>query len=141
MKLQYNKVCKFLIIGNYHFLLSLIHPFKKMKRWKLDVIVYWVIGAGCCKYKNLNISSLNHMLNFTKRCLNVKKHLLCVEWGNRGFIWWTNCMEMKKEEKTTLVTVNLYIVKNCWLQHNVFLFFKSSELSNAPWIHANWDKS
>ena len=31
----------------YHFDISLIHLFKKMKHWNLDISGYWVIGAGC----------------------------------------------------------------------------------------------
>ena len=41
------KIYKFLVVNIYHFLSSLIHPFKKMKHWKLNTIGYWVIGAGC----------------------------------------------------------------------------------------------
>ena len=36
--------------------------------------------------------SLNPMLPFTKRCSNVKKHLLCVEWDEIGFMLWANCI-------------------------------------------------
>ena len=35
------------IFNNYHFDISLIHLFKKMKHWNLDISGYWVIGAGC----------------------------------------------------------------------------------------------
>ena len=41
----------------YHFQFSLIDPFKKMKHWKLDIIVYQVIGAGCLIEKGLELSS------------------------------------------------------------------------------------
>ena len=36
--------------------------------------------------------SLNPMLPFTKRRSNVKKHLLCVEWDEIGFMLWANCI-------------------------------------------------
>ena len=35
------------IVDIYHFYLSLIHLFKKMKHWNLDIIGYCVIGASC----------------------------------------------------------------------------------------------
>ena len=47
MKFQYNEICQFLVVDIYNFSFSLIHPFKKMKHWKLDIIDYLVIGAGC----------------------------------------------------------------------------------------------
>ena len=47
MKWQYNEICQFLVTDIYYFWFSLIHPFKKMKHWKLDLIDSLVIGAGC----------------------------------------------------------------------------------------------
>ena len=47
MKWQYNKICQFLVVDIYHFWLSVIHSFKNIKHWKLDIIGYWVIRAGC----------------------------------------------------------------------------------------------
>ena len=38
------KICQFLVVDIYHFYFSL---FQKMKHWKLYIISYWVIGAGC----------------------------------------------------------------------------------------------
>ena len=37
---QYNKTGQFLIVDIYHLQFSCIHPFKKMKHWKLDIIGY-----------------------------------------------------------------------------------------------------
>ena len=31
----------------YHFWMAHIHLLKKMKHWNLEIIGYWVIGAGC----------------------------------------------------------------------------------------------
>ena len=48
-----SKTQPFLIIDIYHFCLSLIHIFIKIKHWNLDIISYWVIGAGCWRVWNL----------------------------------------------------------------------------------------
>ena len=50
------------------FLFSNIHPFKKMKHWKLDIISYWLIGAGCLIEKGLELSPSppNHSNDFRK---------------------------------------------------------------------------
>ena len=47
LKWQYSEIWPFLIVDIYHFWMSLIYHFKKTKHWNLDIIVYWVIGAGC----------------------------------------------------------------------------------------------
>ena len=57
MKWQYNKICQFLVVDVYHFQFSLIHPFKKMKHWNLDITGYWVIGAVCYNEKGLELST------------------------------------------------------------------------------------
>ena len=40
------QVCQVLVVDICHFQFSLIHPLKKTKHWKLDIIDYRVIGAG-----------------------------------------------------------------------------------------------
>ena len=42
-----NEICQFLVVDIYHFQFSLIHSFKVMKYWKLDINGCWIIGAGC----------------------------------------------------------------------------------------------
>ena len=40
LKWQYSEIWPFVIVDIYHFQLSLIHLFKKMKHWNLDIIGY-----------------------------------------------------------------------------------------------------
>ena len=40
MKWQYNEICQFLVADIYHIYFSLIHPFKKMEDWKLELKGY-----------------------------------------------------------------------------------------------------
>ena len=40
MKWQYNEIFEFLLADIYHLKFSLIHLFKKMKHWKLEIIGY-----------------------------------------------------------------------------------------------------
>ena len=47
MKWQFNKTRQFLVVGIYHFQFSLIHPFRKIKHWEVDIIGSCVIVAGC----------------------------------------------------------------------------------------------
>ena len=56
LKWRYSKIWPFLIVDIYYFWMSLIHLFKKMKHWNLDIICYWVIGAGCEIEKDLELS-------------------------------------------------------------------------------------
>ena len=56
LKRQYSKIWPFLMVDIYHFELSFIHLFKKMKRWNLGIFGYQVIGAGCLIKKDLESS-------------------------------------------------------------------------------------
>ena len=48
LKWQYCEIWAFLIVGIYLFNCPLFtFSEKKMKYWNLDIIGYWVIGAGC----------------------------------------------------------------------------------------------
>ena len=47
LKRQNSEIWPFLIADIYHFQMSFINLFKKMKHWNLDIISYGVIGAGC----------------------------------------------------------------------------------------------
>ena len=47
LKWQFSEIWPFALVYIYHFELSPIHHFKKMKHWYLDMIDYLVIGAGC----------------------------------------------------------------------------------------------
>ena len=47
IKWKYIEICQFSKAYIYHLQFSIIHPFKKLKHWKLDIIGYWVFGAGC----------------------------------------------------------------------------------------------
>ena len=69
----------------YHFQFSLIYPFKKMKHWKLDIIFYWVIGAGCLIEKGLELSFSppNHSNDFRKiltLCISINWVYLVSYW-------------------------------------------------------------
>ena len=68
MKWQDNKICQCLVVDIYHFYFPLIHPFKKMEHWKLDIISYLVIGAGCLIEKGLKLSPSppNHLNDIRK---------------------------------------------------------------------------
>ena len=52
---QYSEIWPFLTVDIYHFWMSLIQLFKKIKHWNLDKIDYWVIGAGCWIKKHLEL--------------------------------------------------------------------------------------
>ena len=43
----HSEIGPFSIADIYHFYMSLIHLFKKIKHWYLNIIGYGVIGAGC----------------------------------------------------------------------------------------------
>ena len=47
LKWQYSEIWSFLIVDIWHFEMSCIHLFKKMKHWNHYIIGYGVIGAGC----------------------------------------------------------------------------------------------
>ena len=49
-KWQYSKIWSFLIADIYHFYLSLIHLFKKMKHWNLDIIGFLEIPENYCAW-------------------------------------------------------------------------------------------
>ena len=47
LKWQCREIWSFLIVYIYHFKCPLFTFSKKMKRWNLNLIIYWVIWAGC----------------------------------------------------------------------------------------------
>ena len=77
MKWQYNDLCQFLVVDIYHFH-SLINPFKKMKRWKLDKFGYWVIGASCSSEKGLELNP--NRPNRSKDFWKILSLLISINW-------------------------------------------------------------
>ena len=47
LKWNYSKILAIFNSWHLHFYISLIHHFQKMKHGRIDIIGYWVIGAGC----------------------------------------------------------------------------------------------
>ena len=58
LKWRYSKIWPFLIVDIYHFYLHLIHLFKKIKNWNLDIISYWVIGEVAKLKRTWNLASV-----------------------------------------------------------------------------------
>ena len=72
----------FFIVDIYHFLLSFIHLFKKMKHCNIDIIVYWVIGAGCLIKKDLELSPSPP--NCSKNSWKLLPLLISINWRSLG---------------------------------------------------------
>ena len=80
LKWHYNEIWPFLIVDIYHFYLSLIHLFKKLKHWNLDIVGYWVIGTGCKIEKDLELSP--SPLNFSKDSWKLLLLFISINWPN-----------------------------------------------------------
>ena len=68
--------------------MSLIHLFKKMKHWNLDIVGYWVIGAGCEIEKDLKLRPSPP--DCSKDSLKLLPFYLSV-----GQVWWLNKLWFK----------------------------------------------
>ena len=83
MKWQYNEICQFLVVDIYHFQFSLIHPFKKMKHWKLDIIGSSVIGPECyIEKENIALAYIDQLPKFGKS----------MSYGSKEIFKYTPCL-------------------------------------------------
>ena len=85
LKWQYSKILPFLIVDIYHFKLSFIHLFKKMRHWNLGIFGYWVIGAGCKIEKDLESSP--RLPNCSKDYWQLLYLLISINWPSLVTSW------------------------------------------------------
>ena len=116
LKWQYSNFWSLLIVDIYHFWLSFIHLFKKMKHWNLDITGYWVIGTGCQIVKDLELSS--SLSSCSKDSWKLLLWLLSVKWP----IWWLNELWFKRCEWPKAKTGPHYyerLLKKYWDEYSI----------------------
>ena len=78
IKTTNSEIWPFSIVEIYHFWLFLIQIFKKMEHWNLNIIGYWVIGAGCWIEKDLEL--IPSLPNCSKDSWKLLPLLISINW-------------------------------------------------------------
>ena len=107
LKWQYSVIWPFLIADIYHFEMSLIHLFKKMKHWNLDIIGYVVIRPGRYIEKDLDLVPVLQIVQ------KIPENFCPGLYLSIGQVWWLNEIWFKDIFKNTpfLCTNNHHVTE------------------------------